>query len=119
MSSSYMQLYARRRFFYPPTRNSSYYASVIDKVRAESQSAAFHLLSNGGSLSEEECKILRWGKNASGTLPKRLNKSKVDREIYREATAIECLVGYLYLADMSRLHAVMRQVGLVQEEENL
>ena len=32
--------------------------------------------------------------------------------VYRSATALECLVGYLYVTDPPRLHAVMRYVGL-------
>lgn len=111
-----LQLYARRKLFYPPRHNAKYYMSVIKEVRAEAQSAAFKHLVETNFLSKEELEVLRWGKNASGSLPKRLNKSKPAREIYREATAIECLVGYLYTSDMNRLHKVMEHLGMIHLE---
>jgi len=85
-------------------------------VRAEAQSAAFKHLIETNFLTKEELEVLRWGKNASGSLPKRLNKSKPSREIYREATAIECLVGYLYTSDMNRLHKVMDHLGMLYNQ---
>jgi len=87
-----LQLYVRRKFFNPPTRLSSYYKKVVDNVRAESQAEACMLLENSKFLSDEELNILRWGKNATGILPKRFNHGSGSREIYRNATAIECLV---------------------------
>ncbi|RXZ82816.1 ribonuclease III [Paenibacillaceae bacterium] len=48
-------------------------------------------------LSEEEADVVRRGRNAkSGTPPK-----NADPEDYRHATALECLVGYLYLLQRS------------------
>lgn len=111
-----LQLYARRKLFYPPRHNAKYYTSVIEEVRAEAQSDAFKHLVETNFLSKEELEVLRWGKNASGSLPKRLNKSKPAREIYREATALECLVGYLYTSDMNRLHKVMEHLGMIHLE---
>lgn len=70
----------------------NYYEDVVSHVRAESQADALALLSGGNFLSPEEHDIVRWGRNASGTLPRRLGNNAVKREIYRSATALECLV---------------------------
>lgn len=89
-----MQLYIRRSNFYPPSRVSDYYAVVVSQVRAEAQSAAYKTLYTGDFLTSEERDILRWGRNATGTSPKRLSQGGMTKQIYREATAIECLVGF-------------------------
>jgi len=64
-------------------------------------------------LTEEEADIVRRGRNAkSGSVPK--NADVLD---YRHATALECLVGYLYYSGkMSRLEELIHQ-GL-QPEDN-
>jgi ribonuclease-3 family protein len=87
-----MQLYIRRKNFYPPSRVSDYYAIVVSQVRAEAQSAAYRTLDSGDFLTDEERDVLRWGRNATGTSPKRVSQGGMTKEIYREATAIECLV---------------------------
>ena len=106
------ELYARRRFFAPPTSMTAYYASVVASVRAEAQGAAYAALVAGAFLTPEERDVLRWGRNATGTTPKRMGRAAVTRETYREATAVECLAGFLYLTDAARLHALMAEVGL-------
>ena len=102
-------------------------------------------------MSEEEKDVLRWGRNAKVTMPKRfvggkakdngprkgtgggkaansssssspapLNKTVVSgphANVYRSATALECLVGFLYVTDARRLHAVMRYLGLGGPED--
>ena len=37
MPSAHIQMYARRKFFNPPTRMAAYYQSVVQSVRAEKQ----------------------------------------------------------------------------------
>ncbi|MBW7477459.1 ribonuclease III [Paenibacillus oenotherae] len=55
-------------------------------------------------LTEAEADIVRRGRNAkSGSLPK-----NADPADYRQATALECLVGYLYYSkQIERLHELM------------
>jgi ribonuclease-3 family protein len=93
---------------------SKYRSSVVKMVRAEAQSEAFARLLKNGILTEKEEEILRWGKNASGTLPKRLSTDKLKMSVYREATAVECLVGYLYASgNADRLDVIMKYLGLM------
>lgn len=87
-----VQLYVRRKNFYPPSRVSDYYAIVVSHVRTEAQSAAYKALDSSDFLTQEERDILRLGRNATDTSPKRLSQGGMTKEIYREATAIECLV---------------------------
>lgn len=112
LGDSVWELYARSFFFHPPSHASKYREAVVKQVRAEAQSKAFTKLVEGGILTDKEAEILRWGKNASGTLPKRLSADKLKRSVYREATAIECLVGYLYVSgNAERLDIIMKYLG--------
>ena len=38
--------------------------------------------------------------------------------VYEKATSIECLVGYLYILDPSRLKAIMEFVGFLPEGQS-
>jgi ribonuclease-3 family protein len=65
----------------------------IEHVKAKAQAEA--LVKIFKNLTEEELNIVRRGKNAnSNTIPK--NAEIAD---YKKATALEALVGYLFLAD--------------------
>ena len=88
----FLQLYVRRRFFHPPTRVSEYYATVVQHVRAEAQADLYRSLEAGSFLTADERDVLRWGRNAAGTTPKRVSQGGMNKETYRLATAIECLV---------------------------
>ena len=72
----------------------------MSQVRAEAQSKACEQLECAGGvfLTQEERDVLRWGRNATGTSPKRLSQGAFSKEIYRSATAIECLVRFFYSA---------------------
>ena len=131
---------------------------VTASVRAEAQAAFAERLEAGGFLSEAEKDVLRWGRNAKVTMPKRfvggkakdngprggkvkkgaaaaaaaaasssssssapLTKTVVSgphANVYRSATALECLVGYLYVTEPTRLHAVVRYLGLGGPEDD-
>jgi len=65
---------------------------AIKYVNAETQAKVLHAIA--GDLSDEEAAIVRRGRNAkSGSAPK--NISITD---YRHGTALESLIGYLYLS---------------------
>jgi 23S rRNA maturation mini-RNase III len=103
LGDSVWELYARRRCFHPPKSTARYRDAVIQLVRAEAQAEACGRLLDSGILSEKEAEVLRWGKNAPGTLPKRL-----ERAVYRDATSLEVLIGYLYMSGYhDRLNVIM------------
>lgn len=70
---------------------SKLHSLKIKMVCAQFQSRAYdHILP---VLSENELTVLKRGRNATGnTIPKHSNTAD-----YRKATALECLLGYLYL----------------------
>lgn len=97
------ELYIRTHYLLPPKRVQVYHEQVVAQVRAESQ--AQHLRSLQPYLTDTELEILKRGRNAASKGPKRLNP-----EIYQQATSLEALLGYLYLADPQRLMDLLAQL---------
>ena len=78
-------------------------------TRAEAQAAVVHALADGGYLSDSERAIVKWGRNAqTGKVPERL---RANGGVYRDATSLEVLIGYLYVSDQARLDFLMERVG--------
>ena len=64
----------------------------VSFVKAHSQSVSAYALEQ--VLTEEELRVLKWGRNAkSNTTPKNADVAE-----YRMATGFETLIGYLYLS---------------------
>jgi ribonuclease III family protein len=99
------ELYVRTHYLIPPKRLQVYHEQVVAQVRAESQ--AQHLQSLQPHLTNAELEILKRGRNAASKGPKRLNP-----EIYQQATSLETLLGYLYLADPQRLMDLLARLQL-------
>lgn len=99
------ELYIRTRYLLPPKRPHVYHQQVVAQVRAERQAEQLALLRP--HLSETEQDILRRARNAASGRPKR-----VDPGIYQQATALEALLGYLYLSDPQRLMQLLNQLQL-------
>ena len=81
-------------------------------VKASAQASVLHEILK--DLNDEECDIVRRGRNAkSGTIPK--NAKVLD---YKHATAFEALIGYLYLSKQyERLNEIMeKSVKLIDEK---
>jgi len=97
------ELYVRTKFLMPPKRMTSYHSQVVNQVRAESQ--ADHLAILLPDLTDSEKEILRRGRNACVTKPRRL-----DRHTYQQATGFEALVGYLHLTDPVRLQELLAKL---------
>jgi ribonuclease III family protein len=120
LGDSVYELYIRTQYLLPPSRIRDYHQQVVNCVRAETQAAFVKSLMP--HLSPEEIRILKQGRNAATGHPKRLSL-----EIYQYATALETLVGYLYLTDTDRLSellsrfclAELTKPGLPQTEELL
>jgi ribonuclease-3 family protein len=102
------QLYARRHYFAPARLHATYVTKTSHVTRAEAQAAVVAALA-AAHLSEEERRIVKWGRNAqTGRVPGRLRASG---GVYRDATSLEVLVGYLYVSNPARLEELMRCVG--------
>ncbi len=75
---------------------------AVGYVKAKAQATAAHKILD--TLSEEETEIYKRGRNTNiHTVPK-----NADMADYRHATALEALIGYLYLkGDESRLNEIL------------
>lgn len=90
------ELYIRRYYLIPPKRIQAYHHQVVSQVRAETQ--AHHLSQLIPLLTSAELDLLKRGRNAAASGPKR-----VDPDTYQRATSLETLIGYLYISDLQRL----------------
>lgn len=102
------ELYVRTQLLLPPKRIRTYHQRVVAQVRAETQ--AHHLRSLQPHLTSSEQEILRQGRNAAPSGPKRL-----DPAIYQQATSFETLLGYLYLTDIQRLEDLCQRLNFQAE----
>lgn len=75
---------------------------AVGYVKAKAQSTAMHKLKD--NLSEDELEIYKRGRNTHiHTVPK-----NADMNDYRQATGLECLVGYLFITGQNeRLDEVL------------
>ena len=100
LGDAVFELHIRAQYLLPPKRIRDYHQNVVTCVRAETQ--AEFMTSLLPHLSDVEKQILRQGRNAATGQPKRLSP-----EIYQQATALETLIGYLYLTDSARLQEIL------------
>ncbi|WP_144462714.1 Mini-ribonuclease 3 [Siminovitchia fortis] len=89
------------------TRPNKLHLEATRYVSAKAQAAALKNLISSGFLSDEELEIARRGRNAkSGTVPK-----NTDVQTYRHSTALEALIGWLYLAnEQERLEELIEKI---------
>jgi ribonuclease III family protein len=96
------ELVMRQRLLFPPKRVQDYHKEVVAQVRAEQQSVYLKQLEP--YLTDAERDIVRRGRNAT---PK---SRRADPAIYQRATALETLIGYLYLTDLARLEDLLDRI---------
>lgn len=98
------ELHVRTMLLMPPKRMADFHDQVVTQVRAESQ--ATHLAVITPFLTDSEKDILRRGRNACVTKPRRLS-----RYTYQQATGLEALVGYLHLTNPQRLQELLAKLN--------
>ncbi|NER85094.1 MAG: Mini-ribonuclease 3 [Leptolyngbya sp. SIO1D8] len=103
------ELFVRGAYLLPSKRIQTYHRLVVGQVRAEQQ--ACHLEFLKPYLTEAEQDVIRRGRNAA---PKRGQRASVSD--YQKATALEALMGYLYLTDPKRLIEILSYLPLEEEE---
>lgn len=94
------ELFIRFIFLSQPQRMNDYHQQVVAHVRAESQAHYLGILRE--YFTSQELDILRQGRNAATAGPRR-----VSAKIYRQATGLEAVLGYLYLGNPSRLQDIL------------
>lgn len=102
------ELYIRSLFLLPPKKIADYHHQVVTQVKAEAQ--AVHLQNLEAYLTDEEKEIVRRGRNAVKSKPRRLSAS-----IYQQASSLETLIGYLYLSDRDRLQVLLTKLNFTPD----
>ena len=99
------ELYIRTSYLLPAKKIADYHHQVVEKVRAETQ--ASYLQSIYHLLTENELIWVRRGRNAVNKSPRRLSL-----QTYQHASALETLLGYLYITDQDRLKFLLSQLKI-------
>ena len=106
------ELYVRTRAF-DKTQNA-HQLNLLGMGTVNHLAQKDHLENILEDLTEEELGVVRRGKNAKGIVPK--NAKMIN---YRKATALEALVGYLYLkGEEERLLWLLGQIEAFKEIDN-
>ena len=104
------ELYVRMQFLWPTQRIQLFHRQVVGQVKAEQQ--ADYLEELIPHLNDAEADIVRRGRNATSKSPRRLSA-----KIYRQATAFETLVGYLYITNQTRLSELLNILGVTATQQ--
>mmetsp|Transcript_6924 Transcript_6924/g.11989 ORF Transcript_6924/g.11989 Transcript_6924/m.11989 type:complete len:282 (+) Transcript_6924:292-1137(+) len=119
LGDSVWELFVRTAYFMPRAHVKAYNANVKRGVIAEAQAECLDTMLREGFLTDEEKCVLKWGRNASGNIPSRFKSKAASGNggiaTYKKSSALECLVGYLYILDPARLRELMEYVGLLSE----
>ena len=102
------ELFVRSRLLLPPQPVRAFHREVVGHVRAEQQ--AYYLECLQPHLSDEEKDILRRARNAASG-----RKARASHRDYRQATALEALLGYLYLTNSQRLMEILTYLPISPE----
>ncbi|SDZ62363.1 ribonuclease-3 family protein [Evansella caseinilytica] len=113
MGDAVMEMYVRYRLISKgQVRPNRLHREATNYVSAKAQAKILHVFFEQGVLSDEERAVALRGRNAkSGTVPK-----NTDHATYRYSTALEALIGYLYLTGKTdRLDEIVGQAFAIIE----
>ncbi len=100
-------LLVRERAVWPP--RADYHDYSVRWVCAPAQAAL--LAQVLPHLTQAELAVVQWGRNGAGRTPRR-----VAAAIYQQASALETLLGYLYLDDRERLDTLLQLLRRLMDE---
>ncbi|MCL2559621.1 MAG: ribonuclease III [Turicibacter sp.] len=115
VGDSYYDLKVRERLIRSGVNKSNrFHKLAVFYVSANAQSKILHQLINEEFLQDDELDVVRRGRNAkSKSIPK-----NTDMIVYRQSTAFEALIGYLYLkGDTQRLDEVVERSFEIRKED--
>ena len=96
LGDSVWELHQRLRHVHFPLKSKELHLSVVNEVKAKSQSRSLKQIEH--LLNEFEIDRIRKARNKTRRYPK-----SVDPSIYSRATGFETLIGWLFLKDPKRL----------------
>ncbi|MEN9230124.1 MAG: ribonuclease III domain-containing protein [Thermostichus sp. DG02_5_bins_236] len=102
------ELYVRRQQLFPPDRLERYHQQVVARVRGSAQAKLLLVLLP--HLNAEEQEVVRWGRNGCGRPPRHLPLAD-----YQNASGLETILGYLYLANLERLRQILALTDVLAE----
>jgi len=108
-----MDLFVRRRLIENgAVKPHALHRQATRYVSAKAQAASLFYLMEQNELTEKEVSVVRRGRNAkSPTVPK-----NTDVQTYRYSTALEALIGYLYLGkEYDRLNQLLEKICMFTE----
>ena len=100
LGDAVFELYEREKEVSEKKLAKQIHKQVVSRVNARSQAELLHRITE--SLTESERDLVRRARNL-----KVGNFKKVDQSVYRQATAFEALIGYLYVTDLARLIQIL------------
>ena len=96
LGDSVWELHQRLRYVHFPLKSKELHLSVVNEVKAKSQSNTLSQIEH--LLNENELDLIRRARNKTKRYPKSL-----DPATYSRATGFETLIGWLFLKDPQRL----------------
>ncbi|KAL7465455.1 hypothetical protein ACHAXS_005769 [Conticribra weissflogii] len=104
------ELFIRSRYVWPSRRMSDLQIKVVSIVRAEAQSEILRRLIDSYPLTSHEQGVLARGRNANLTARKKGKtiSSGGGASVYQDSTALEALLGYVYISDKDRFNNMMQ-----------
>ena len=90
------ELHQRLKYVHFPLKSKELHLSVVNEVKAKSQSTSLSLIEH--LLNENEIDLIRRARNKTKRYPKSSNPT-----VYSRATGFETLIGWLFLKDPQRL----------------
>ena len=99
LGDSVWELHQRLRYVHFPLKSKELHLSVVNEVKAKSQSKCLTQIEH--LLNENEIDLIRRARNKIKRFPK-----SSDPTIYSRATGFETLIGWLFLKDPERLSTI-------------
>ena len=96
LGDSVWELHQRLRYVHFPLKSKELHLSVVNEVKAKSQSKSLSQIEH--LLNDNEMDLIRRARNKSKKCPK-----SSDPTIYSRATGFETLIGWLFLKNPQRL----------------
>ncbi len=105
LGDSVWELHQRLRYVHFPLKSKELHLSVVNEVKAKSQSQSLSQIEH--LLNPNEIDLIRRARNKTKRYPK-----SADPTIYSRATGFETLIGWLFLKDPQRLSNLFEQLEI-------
>ena len=105
LGDSVWELHQRLKHVHFPLKSKELHLSVVNEVKAKSQSESLSKIEH--LLTSSEIDLIRRARNKAKRSPKSSNPT-----IYSRATGFETLIGWLFLKDPQRLSTIFEHLEI-------